>query len=59
MLRQVHGDTDPKKLNLLVASHIESGTEELKKIKNLLELCALITPSARMAGRQAAERRGN
>jgi DNA sulfur modification protein DndE len=54
LLRQVHGDMDPKKLNLVVASHIESGTEELKKIKNLLDLCALMTPSARMANRQAA-----
>jgi DNA sulfur modification protein DndE len=38
-LRHVHGDVDLKRFNQIVASHIESGTEELKKIKNLLDLC--------------------
>lgn len=53
-LRQVHGHVDPKKINHIVASHIESGTEELKKIKNLLDLCTLMSATSRKAARLAA-----
>lgn len=46
MLRAVHGDLQQKRVQQLVGSHIESGTEELKKAKTLIDLCALISSSA-------------
>ena len=52
-LKQVHGDVDSKKITHIVASHIESGTEELKRIKNLLELSAVMSSPSRKAKREA------
>ncbi|TFZ03379.1 DNA sulfur modification protein DndE [Ramlibacter rhizophilus] len=38
LLRQVHGRLDAKDVPLIVASHIDSGLERLRKSRSLLEL---------------------
>jgi len=53
-LKQVHGEMDAKRLSMVVASHIESGTEELKKVKSLLDLCALVNGATKKLHRLAA-----
>jgi DNA sulfur modification protein DndE len=41
LLRQMHGQLNPKKAQMLIAWHIEQGVEELRKVKNAADLLAL------------------
>ncbi len=38
LLREVHGELDPKQCAGVIASHIETGLDRIRKSKNLLDL---------------------
>lgn len=40
LLRQAHGDLDPKKAQLFLAAHVDNGVDKLRRVKSVSDLLA-------------------